>query len=118
MKFVGLALLGILAGALSGLTGIGGGVIIVPALVYIFHYSVHSAQGTTLALLVPPIGAFAAWTYYKHGYVDIKSATIIAVSFAIGAFVGADIAVMLPERAVRRIFAVVLLVVATEMFLT
>lgn len=118
MKIVGLALLGILAGALSGLTGIGGGVIIVPALVYIFHYSVHSAQGTTLALLVPPIGAFAAWTYYKHGYVDIKSAIIIAACFAIGAIVGADIAVILPERTVRRIFAVVLLVVATEMFLT
>ena len=72
-----LLLLGIIAGAISGLIGIGGGVIIVPALVYLFGLSQHQAQGTTLALLVPPIGLLAAWTYYRQGYVDLKMAAWI-----------------------------------------
>jgi uncharacterized membrane protein YfcA len=63
-------ILGIFAGTLSGLVGIGGGIVIVPALVFLFGFSQHSAQGTTLALMVPPIGILAAWTYYQQGYVD------------------------------------------------
>lgn len=65
-------LLGLVAGIFSGLIGIGGGTIIVPALVFLFGLSQHQAQGTTLALLVPPIGFLAAWTYYKQGYVGFK----------------------------------------------
>ena len=72
--------LGLLAGALSGLIGIGGGIIIVPALVFLFGLSQHHAQGTTLALLVPPIGILAAWTYYKQGDVDLKIAAFISTS--------------------------------------
>ena len=67
-------LLGLVAGILSGLIGIGGGTIIVPALVLFFGISQHMAQGTTLALLVPPIGILAAWTYYRQGYVDLHIA--------------------------------------------
>ena len=65
-------ILGLAAGTLSGLIGIGGGVIIVPALVFLFGLPQHQAQGTTLALLVPPIGILAAWTYYKQGFVDLR----------------------------------------------
>jgi uncharacterized membrane protein len=72
-------LLGLIAGVLSGVNGIGGGVIIVPALVFIFGLSQHMAQGTTLALLVPPIGILAAWTYYREGYVDLKIAALICL---------------------------------------
>lgn len=74
-------LLGLVAGTFSGLIGIGGGTIIVPVLVFLFGLSQHQAQGTTLALLVPPIGFFAAWTYYKQGYVDLKIAALICVGF-------------------------------------
>jgi uncharacterized protein len=116
MRMTGLVLLGMLAGILSGLSGIGGGVIIVPALIYLFGYSVHLAQGTTLALLVPPIGIIAAWTYYQRGYVDIKVAAIIAVSFMGGSIFGSQAAIMMSETTLRRIFAVVLVIVAMEMF--
>jgi uncharacterized protein len=116
MHAAGLVLLGILAGVLSGLTGLGGGVIIVPALIYLFRYSVHLAQGTTLALLVPPIGLLAAWNYYQKGYVDIPAAALIAVSFVIGSLFASRFAVSLPEAVLRRIFAVVLGIVALEMF--
>lgn len=67
-------LIGLIAGAISGLVGIGGGVIIVPALIFLFGFTQHKAQGTTLALMIPPIGLLAAWTYYKQGAVDIKTA--------------------------------------------
>lgn len=66
-------LLGLVAGTFSGLIGIGGGVLIVPALVFLFGLSQHQAQGTTLALLVPPIGLLATWEYYRHGYVNLKN---------------------------------------------
>jgi len=68
-----LLLLGVLAGLFSGLIGLGGGIIIVPALVLLFGMTQHQAQGTTLALLVPPIGLLAAWVYYRQGYVNLKS---------------------------------------------
>ena len=78
--------LGLVAGILSGLIGIGGGVIIVPALVLLFGMSQHNAQGTTLALLIPPIGILAAWTYYKAGFVDVRVAVLVAVGFFAGSF--------------------------------
>ena len=77
-------LLGLVAGVLSGLIGIGGGIIIVPALVLLFGMTQHNAQGTTLALLIPPIGILAAWTYYKAGYVDIRVAALVAFGFFAG----------------------------------
>jgi hypothetical protein len=85
-------LLGLAAGVLSGMIGIGGGTIIVPALVLLFGFSQHAAQGTTLALLVPPIGILAAWTYYRQGYVDLTVAGLICLGFFIGGFLGAKIA--------------------------
>jgi len=116
MTVIALIVLGLASGALSGVTGMGGGAVIVPALIYVFGYSVHLAQGTTLALLVPPIGLLAAWAYFKSGYVDIPAAMIIALGFVIGSFIAAKIAVRLPTIIVRKIFAVALGLIAFEMF--
>jgi uncharacterized membrane protein YfcA len=108
-------LLGFVAGALSGLIGIGGGVIIVPALVFLFGLSQHQAQGTTLALLIPPIGILAAWMYYQQGYVDVKIAAVICLGFFFGSFLGAKVATGLSNIMLERIFGVALLLIALKM---
>jgi len=111
-------LLGLVAGSLSGLIGIGGGVIIVPALVFLFGLSQHQAQGTTLALLVPPIGLLAAWTYYKQGYVDLKIAAFVCVGFFLGGLLGAKLATGLSNIILEKVFGVALLLIALKMILT
>lgn len=108
-------LLGILAGGLSGLIGVGGGVIIVPALVFLFGMSQQSAQGTTLALLVPPIGILAAMQYYKQGYVDVRVAIFIIVGFLVGSIFGSKLAIILPTRILSKVFGVTMLVIALKM---
>lgn len=110
-------LLGLFAGVLSGLIGIGGGIIIVPALIYLFDLTQHQAQGTTLALLIPPIGLLAAWTYYKHGYVNLTIAVFICLGFFIGGLAGAKLAVGLSNEILRKVFGFVLLLVALYMIL-
>ena len=108
-------LLGLIAGALSGLIGIGGGIIIIPALILFFGFSQHAAQGTTLALMVPPIGILAAITYYKHGLVDLKVASLICLGFVFGGLIGAKIATTLPNIMLERIFGISLLLIALKM---
>ena len=110
-------LLGLLAGFLSGLIGIGGGVIIVPAFLFVFHMSQHEAQGTTLALLVPPIGALAAWTYYQQGFVNLKAAAFVCLGFVLGGLVGAKVATHLPGLTLERVFGIALLLIAAKMIL-
>jgi uncharacterized membrane protein YfcA len=107
--------LGIVAGLTSGLIGIGGGIIIVPVLVLFFGFSQQLAQGTTLALMVPPLGAFAAWTYYRQGYVDIKTAVLICFGFLVGSVLGADLALRLPTEVLTRIFGAILVAVGLRM---
>ena len=107
--------LGLIAGALSGLIGIGGGIIIIPALVLLFGLSQHEAQGTTLALMVPPVGILAAWTYYKHGYVDLQMAAFICIGFFIGGFFGAKIATSISSTLLEKIFGVSLFLVSIKM---
>jgi len=108
-------LLGLTAGILSGLIGIGGGIIIVPALVLLFGLSQHSAQGTTLALMVPPIGLLAAWTYYKNGFVDLKIAGLVCLGFFVGGLLGAKLATGISDVILTRIFGVALLLIAIKM---
>ncbi len=108
-------LLGLFAGALSGMIGIGGGVIIVPALVFLFGLSQHQAQGTTMALLVPPIGILAAWTYYKHGFVDLRIAAFVAIGFFVGSLLGARVATALSNVVLEKVFGVALLLIAIKM---
>jgi len=105
------------AGIVSGLIGIGGGIIITPALILLLGLSQHEAQGTTLALLVPPIGILAAWEYYKSGYVDIKIALFICIGFIIGGFIGSKIAVGIDESLMRKFFSLVLIVIGIVLFL-
>lgn len=100
--------LGIVAGILSGIIGIGGGIIIVLALIYIFKFSQQQAQGTTLALLVPPM---AAWTYYKQGFVDVKVAGLIILGFIIGGFFGAIFTTNVNTDLLRKIFAATIILI-------
>ena len=108
-------LLGLITGIFSGLIGIGGAIIIIPSLVLIFGMTQHMAQGTTLALMVPPIGLLAAWTYYKAGYVDFKVAALICLGFFVGGFIGARFVADISDLLLRRIFGVVLLLAALKM---
>ena len=109
---------GLFSGALAGLIGIGGGIIIIPILVYFFGMSQKLAQGTTLALMLPPIGIMAAYIYYKGGFVDIKAAVFISAGFVIGGWLGAKYAVGIPQEIISKIFAVMLFVVSIKMFMT
>jgi uncharacterized membrane protein YfcA len=118
MTHILFILLGLLAGAFSGLIGIGGGTLIVPALIFVFGLSQHQAQGTTLALLVPPIGLLAAWTYYKQGYVDLRIAALICIGFFFGGLLGAKMATRLPNVILEKVFGVALLLISLKMIFT
>jgi uncharacterized membrane protein YfcA len=110
-------LLGLIAGTFSGLIGIGGGVIIIPVLVFGFGLTQVQAQGTTLALLVPPIGILAAYEYYRHGFVDVKVAAFVCVGFFVGGLIGARIATGLPNAVLEKIFGFALLAIALKMII-
>lgn len=108
-------LIGISAGMLSGLVGIGGGLVIVPALVYFLGFSQHTAQGTSLALILLPVGIFAVIFYYKQGHVDLKVVWLLAIGFIIGSAMGSKIALNLPQETVKKIFAVLMILIAIKM---
>lgn len=110
-----LVLIGLMAGVFGGLFGIGGAVIMIPALVYFLGVDQHMAQGTSLAVLLPPIGLFAAWNYYKEGQVNIWFAVIIAISFMVGGYFGSKLALNLPEQLMKKIFAVFLILIALKL---
>lgn len=111
---LGLILIGIFAGILSSMVGIGGGVVIVPALVFLLGMSQHSAQGTTLAMLSFPVSFVAAWTYYKKGMVDWKTALILCIGFVIGGYFGSRVAVNLSPGAIKKVFAVIMMAIAVK----
>jgi uncharacterized protein len=108
---------GLVAGVLSGLLGIGGGIFVVPALVFLLGFSQQMAQGTTLAMMVPPIGLLAAWAYYSKGYVDLKVAGLMCIGFFIGGLFGAKFATALSWVTLSRIFGAAMLVVSIKMIL-
>jgi uncharacterized protein len=108
--------LGLAAGVLSGLFGIGGGVVIVPALILIGRMSPLTATGTSLGALLLPVGALGAWQYYRNGHLDVKAAALIAAGLTLGAFVGAAIAQGIAPGTMRRLFAVFLVLVAARMW--
>lgn len=111
---VGLLVLGLVAGLLSSMVGIGGGIVIVPALVFLFAMSQKMAQGTSLALLLPPVGIFAVMNYYKAGFVDVKIAGLLIVAFVVGSFLGSKVALSLPENVIKKIFGVFLMLVSIK----
>ena len=110
-------LLGLLVGALSGVVGIGGGILIVPALVYLFHMSQHKAQGTSLGALLAPIGALAFWEYYKAGNADVRVAILIGAGFLVGGYFGGLWAQRLPEVALQRVFGTLLVIIGIKLLI-
>ncbi len=115
MEILLLLGLGLAVGTISGLIGIGGGVLFVPALIYLMGFSQQEAQGTTLALLVPPIGILGAWTYYQRGYVNVQAVVLICVGFLLGGLLGAKVAIALPAVLLKRVFGTAMLGVAVQM---
>jgi len=110
--------IGLFAGVLSGLFGIGGGVVIVPALIVVAGMAPEMATGTSLASLLLPVGALGAWHYYRLGFVMPRAAVWIALGLAVGAFIGAQLAVRLPARELQRAFAGFLGLVAVHLWWT
>jgi len=107
--------IGCSAGVLSGLIGIGGGVLLIPSLIFILGFSQHMAEGTTLAAMVPPIGILAAYVYYQNGDVDVKAAVFIAAGFLVGGFFGAKLAQQISSESLQKIFAIVLILMGIKM---
>ena len=107
-----LIIVGLLAGILSGLVGLGGGVIIVPALVFLLGFSQHQATGTSLGILLLPAGIFAVMNYYKKGFIDLKVVLLIFVGFLLGGWIGSKISLSVNETTLKKIFAVALLLIA------
>ncbi len=110
-----LIIVGIIAGILSGLVGIGGGIVIVPALVFFLGFSQKMAQGTSLGILLLPIGILAVLQFYKAGYVNINTVWLVALGFLVGGYFGSKIALSLPQDTVKKIFAIFLILIAVKM---
>jgi len=111
-----LLLIGLVTGALSGLLGIGGGLILIPSLVLFIGMDQHQAIGTSLAVMLPPIGLFAAYNFYKAGHVNLKFAMLLALAFMIGSYFTSKIAITMPENLIRKIFGVFLVIIGIRMF--
>ncbi len=110
-----LLCIGLFAGILSGMVGIGGGIIIVPALVFFMGMSQHQAQGTSLTVLLLPVGILAVYYYYNAGYVDIKSALIIALTFVVGGLIGSKIAISIDQNVLKKVFGIFMLILSLKM---
>ena len=115
MQIAGLVLIGAAAGVLAGMFGIGGGLIIVPALVILFGFKQHAAVGTSLGALLLPVGAIGAWVYWKNGNVNLRYSALLAAGLLVGAFLGAKLVEPVSDLALRRMFGVFLLVVSVRM---
>jgi uncharacterized protein len=111
-----VGLIGLLAGILSGVLGLGGAILIIPALVMFLGYSQQMAQGTALMMMVLPVGALAAFQYYQKGLVDVKAAVLMAVLFFVGGYFGAKLVAYIPEGVLKKSFAIVLLAIAVKMW--
>lgn len=115
MYYFWLILIGMLAGTLGGLLGIGGATIVIPCLIFFFGLSQHLSQGTTLAMMVPPIGLLAAWYYWKNGNVNIPMAALLCLGFIIGGIIGAWIAHQIPDLHLKKIFGAFLLLISLKL---
>ena len=111
-----MLLVGVVVGLVSGVVGIGGGILFVPALVWLVGMDQHKAQGTSLGALLAPVGIFAFYEYYRHGNADVRVAALLAVGFLIGGYFGAVGAQHIPEIWLRRVFALTLIVVGGRMW--
>jgi uncharacterized membrane protein YfcA len=116
--FLILIIIGLAAGFLGGMVGLGGGIILIPALVAFLAMDQRMAQGTSIAIMLPPIGLFAVYNYYKAGYVNVKYALVIAVVFMVGGYLGSKLALNIPVNTLKRLFALLLVLVAAKMVFT
>lgn len=110
-----LVLIGIFSGMLSGMFGVGGGVLIVPALVFFMGMTQHEAQGTSIGLMLLPIGILAAYNYHKTGNLDVKYGLIIAASFVVGGYFGSKISLQIDQVTLKRLFGVLLMLVSFKL---
>ena len=110
-----LLLIGLAAGALSGIAGVGGGIIIIPCLVYFLGFSQKMAQGTSLGILLLPVGILAVWQFYKQGYVDMRVVLLISAAFVVGSYFGSKLALSLSQETLKKFFAVFLIIIAIKM---
>jgi len=113
--YIILILIGLVAGFISGLIGIGGGVFIVPALVMLLGYSQKAAQGTSLGILLLPVGILAVYKYYQHGYVNPGSVLVMAGAFFVGGLLGSQLAMSWSDQLVKKAFAIILLIISLKM---
>jgi hypothetical protein len=104
-----LLLIGVLSGVVSGMFGIGGGILIVPALIYLAKFSQHAAIGTSLAILLPPVGLLAVLEYYRHGNVNLKAALIVAIAFMAGGWIGTHLANHINADLLKLLFGIFVL---------
>jgi uncharacterized membrane protein YfcA len=111
-----ILLVGVMVGIFSGIVGIGGGILFIPALVWLLGMSQHKAQGTSLGALLAPVGIFAFLEYYRKGNADIRVAALLALGFLVGGYFGAVGAQYIPELWLRRIFAITLVAVGARMW--
>jgi hypothetical protein len=107
--------IGCIAGILSGLFGIGGGIIIVPALIYLCGFTQLKAQGTSLAILLPPVGILAFIDYYKEGHVDVQAGILICIFLVIGSVLGAKMSHVIPVDTMRKLFGILMMLIAVKL---
>ena len=112
-----LVLIGLCAGFFGGLVGLGGGIIMIPAMVYFLHLSQHEAQGTSLAIMLPPVGIMAVYNYYKAGAVNIKYAMVIALLFVVGSYFGSLVAVKVDSNVLKKFFGAFIIIMGLKMLL-
>ncbi|MBM4170909.1 MAG: sulfite exporter TauE/SafE family protein [Ignavibacteria bacterium] len=112
-----LLIIGLAAGIVSGVLGIGGGIVVIPMLVGFLGYSQKDAQGTSLGLLLLPIGILAVMNYYNAGHINLKAVGIMVITFVIGSYLSSLYALELPEATLKKIFAVFLFLYAIKLFL-
>jgi uncharacterized membrane protein YfcA len=110
-----LIVIGLLAGILSGLVGVGGGILMIPLLIIFLDLTQHEAQGTALFAMLPPIGILAAMNYYKAGFVKWEYAAVIALAFVVGGYFGSKLSISLPAQTVRKVFGVIMLIGAIKL---
>lgn len=115
MIWLALAI-GLVVGMASGVVGIGGGILFVPALIWLFGMDQHKAQGTSLGALLAPVGLLAFLEYYRAGHVDLRIAALLAAGFLVGGFFGAHWAQLIPDVLLRKVFAVTLVAVGCWMY--
>ena len=112
---VGFILIGLAAGIFGGFFGIGGAVVMIPGLVFLFGFTQHQAQGTTLAAMIPPIGLLAALKYYQHGHVKVVPALLIALGFFFGGYLGSMVVGTVPEPVLKKLFGIFLLAMSLRL---